>query len=55
MSSAQEFAGKSTTKFGLDEIHNLLSPRTAKKESSKSLSFQEPRPVTTRAKSGARG
>ncbi|MFS7986236.1 hypothetical protein Hanom_Chr11g01007951 [Helianthus anomalus] len=54
MSSAQESAGKSTTKFGLDEIYNLHSPRTAKKESSKSLSFQEPRAVTTRAKSGCK-
>ncbi|MFS7901098.1 hypothetical protein Hanom_Chr16g01497721 [Helianthus anomalus] len=44
----------SATKFGLDDIDSLLSPRSAKKEPSKSLSFQEPGAVTTRAKDGSK-
>ncbi|KAF5772458.1 hypothetical protein HanRHA438_Chr13g0587921 [Helianthus annuus] len=51
MSSAQKSTTRSATKFGLDEINSFISPRSSKKVS-KSLSFQEPRAVTTRAKSG---
>ncbi|KAJ0670422.1 hypothetical protein HanOQP8_Chr13g0474021 [Helianthus annuus] len=51
MSSAQKSTTRSATKFGLDDINSFISPRSSKKVS-KSLSFQEPRAVTTRAKSG---
>ncbi|MFS7937369.1 hypothetical protein Hanom_Chr05g00426761 [Helianthus anomalus] len=45
MLSAQKSA-KSDTNFGLNDIDNILSPRPAKKEPSKSLSFQVPQAVT---------
>ncbi|MFS7912997.1 hypothetical protein Hanom_Chr02g00136471 [Helianthus anomalus] len=54
MSSAQKSASKSATMFGLDDIDNILSHRSARKEPSKSLSFQEPRAVTTKAKASSK-
>ncbi|MFS7991213.1 hypothetical protein Hanom_Chr12g01068141 [Helianthus anomalus] len=53
MSSNAQKSTRSATKFGLDDIDSFISPRTANKES-KSLSFQEPRAVTTRARSGSK-
>ncbi|KAJ0804596.1 hypothetical protein HanPI659440_Chr02g0039831 [Helianthus annuus] len=54
MSSAQKSANKSATKFGLDDIDNILSPRSAKKEPFKGQSFSEPRAVITRGKAGSK-
>ncbi|KAJ0789128.1 hypothetical protein HanPI659440_Chr05g0199991 [Helianthus annuus] len=47
-------SAKSATNVGLDDIDSILSPRSAKKEPSKSLSFQVPRAVTTTAKAGSK-
>ncbi|MFS8033171.1 hypothetical protein Hanom_Chr17g01566381 [Helianthus anomalus] len=54
MSSAQKSASKSATKFGLNDFDSILSAMSAKKEPSKSLSFQEPWAVTTKGKAGSK-
>ncbi|MFS8006572.1 hypothetical protein Hanom_Chr14g01250781 [Helianthus anomalus] len=53
MSSAPRSASKSTSKFNLDDIESIISPRSIKRELARCQSQSEPKVVSTRAKIGS--
>ncbi|KAM0046988.1 hypothetical protein Hdeb2414_s0009g00323191 [Helianthus debilis subsp. tardiflorus] len=52
--STKRSASKSTSKFGLDDIDIMISPRSIKKELAKGQNLHEPKVVTTRANVGSK-